>query len=141
MPNSRFRFYGVLPLALLLMASSLSQLAEAASYSNQRVTGAAPPASGCTTPTAADSFLTSDQLVYLWFTATVNSDDQLSNQWIQPNGQVAASGQWGRVSGSYCFTGASLNIGSLPSSALGQWAATDPVGDLLGVRRFAEPRG
>lgn len=75
------------------------------------------------TPDAADSFLTSDQWIYLWFTAAVNADEQLSNQWIQPNGQVAASGQWGRVSGNYCFTGASLYVGSLPSSALGQWEA------------------
>ena len=54
---------------------------------------------------------------------SLSTDDQLSNQWVQPNGQVAASGQWGRVSGNYCFTGASLYVVSLPSSALGQWEA------------------
>ncbi len=123
MSNAHFRSYVFLPVVALLMMSALSQVAEAASYSSQRVTTSAPPTTGCTTPDAADSFLTSDQRVYLWFTATVNNDDQISNQWIQPNGQVGASGQWGRVSGSYCFTGASLNIGTLPSSALGQWEA------------------
>ncbi len=110
-------------LAVLLMTSAVSSTAGAASFSSQRVTRSAPPASGCVMPDAADSFLTSDQSIYLWFTATVSTDDQLSNQWIQPNGQVAANGQWGRVSGNYCFTGASLYVGSLPSSALGQWEA------------------
>jgi hypothetical protein len=110
-------------LAVLLMIPAAASTASAASFSNQRVTRAAPPASGCVTPEAADSLLTSDQWVYLWFTAAVSTDDQLSNQWVQPNGQVAASGQWGRVSGNYCFTGASLYVVSLPSSALGQWEA------------------
>src|ERR1039457_5515790 len=82
-------------LAVLLMIPAAASTASAASFSNQRVTRAAPPASGCVTPEAVDSLLTSDQWVYLWFTAAVSTDDQLSNQWVQPNGQVAASGQWG----------------------------------------------
>lgn len=60
------------------MVSAVAGTGSAASVSNQRVTRSAPPASGCVTPDAADSFLTSDQWIYLWFTAAVNADDQLS---------------------------------------------------------------
>lgn len=123
MTRVHFSSRSIQSLAFLLMISAAPSTASAASFSNQRVTRSAPPASGCTTPEAADSFLTSEQRVYLWFNAAVTTDDQLSNQWIQPNGQVAASGQWGRVSGSYCFIGASLYIGGLPSSAMGRWEA------------------
>lgn len=115
--------YLIQSFAVLLIMSTSPRTATAASFSSQRVTRSAPPASGCVTPEAADSFLTSDQWVYLWFNAAVSTDDQLSNQWIQPDGQVAASGQWGRISGNYCFIGASLYVGSLPSAALGQWEA------------------
>jgi hypothetical protein len=96
----------------------------AATYSNQRVTTAAPPATSCTVPPVVTSFLTTDNTVYLYFEAVVSSaNDSLSNDWVAPDGSVAQGGYWAPADGDFCFTGASLSITKTPSNLLGNWQA------------------
>jgi uncharacterized protein (TIGR03437 family) len=102
---------------------NLSGTASGTGFSNQRVTKDSPPVSGCTTPTAASSFSTQDQTVYLWFNATVTSSDELTSNWLAPDGAVIAGKTWSGNQGSFCFSTASLGIGSLPTGRLGSWQA------------------
>ena len=88
--------------------------------SNAMVTTQLPSGSGCPVPTPAASFLTTDNTVYLFFEATVQSGDVLSNKWIGPGGVVGHIGGWNASPGSYCFT-SQLSIRNLPSSLLGAW--------------------
>ena len=98
--------------------------AEGATLSNQRLTKDAPPQQGCVTPNPVTTFIApSDGTAYLWFDATVTTSDHITNQWIQPDGQVYTSGGWPTLSGTYCFIGASLNLATLPSSLFGSWQA------------------
>jgi hypothetical protein len=68
-------------------------------------------------------FTTQDQTVYLWFTATVTSADSVTSDWLAPDGSVVPGVSWSAYSGTACFTGAKLAIGSLPTSKLGSWQA------------------
>jgi len=107
-------------LALLLLAAApIFGL----TYNNQRVTTQVPPASGCVLPPSFPSFLTTNNTVYLYFSAIVTTSDSLSSDWRAPDGTVTSSGTWTRVSGSYCFPNHSLSITNLPSSRLGTWQA------------------
>ena len=108
---------------LLLFLSSLASTAYGATYNNQRVTTAAPPATGCVVPPAVSSFLTTDNTIYLYFEAAVTTSDNLTNDWLGPNGTKVAGGSWDPGSGNYCFTGASLNIANTPANLLGSWQA------------------
>jgi murein DD-endopeptidase MepM/ murein hydrolase activator NlpD len=90
-------------------------------FQNQMVTRTQPPQSGCSVPNAVSSFATTDARIYLYFEATVTNGDEISARWIQPDNNSAGITQWGRVTGSYCFTGAFLNIFGLPTSSLGSW--------------------
>ncbi|HYL38333.1 MAG TPA: hypothetical protein VEV17_20615 [Bryobacteraceae bacterium] len=94
-----------------------------ATFNNQRVSTQAPPSSGCVVPTAASSFLTSDSTVYLYFESTVTTNDNLAADWLAPDGAVLNISGWNAVSGTFCFTGASLAINDLPPSRLGPWQA------------------
>jgi hypothetical protein len=49
--------------------------------------------------------------------------DQLSNDWVGPDGVVVPGPYWDPLAGYYCFTGSSLSIGNTPSSRLGPWRA------------------
>jgi len=93
-------------------------------FSNQEVTKTAPPASGCSTPPAVTSFLTTDGIVYLYFTATVSGSDHITSDWLAPNGDVLTAGDWGSLSGgTYCFTGVSINISNPKPGHFGAWQA------------------
>jgi uncharacterized protein (TIGR03437 family) len=94
-----------------------------ASFSNQVVTTQAPPATGCLQPVAATSFLTIDTTVYLYFSATITAGDSLTSNWLAPDGTVITGTKWNLNSGTFCFPGASLSIGNLPTSQLGSWQA------------------
>lgn len=92
-------------------------------FSNQVVTTQAPPATGCVRPTAATSFATTDNTVYLYFEATISNSDSLSSNWLAPDGTVVPGIKWAQNSGNFCFPGASLSVGSLAASQLGSWQA------------------
>ena len=113
--RSSSSFYGVC-CSLIVVAPSIL----GASYTNQRVTTAAPPLSGCVVPLPVQSFLTTNNTVYLYFDAEVTSTDALALEWDGPGNAVLPGGNWGQPSGSYCFTG-SLTITNTPSNLLGSW--------------------
>ncbi len=92
-------------------------------YFNQRVTTQVPPATGCIVPPAANSFVTTNSKVYLYFEATVTPSDILSNDWLAPDGTVIDDGPWPAESGNYCFPGAYLSVSNLPANQLGTWQA------------------
>jgi uncharacterized protein (TIGR03437 family) len=102
---------------------TLSSIASGATFNNQRVTTSGPPSSGCVVPPAATSFLTSDAKIYLYFEATTTLTDQLTNDWLAPDGTVIKDIGWNSVAGTYCYTGGSLAISNLPATRLGQWQA------------------
>ena len=91
------------------------------SYTNQRVSTQAPPATGCVVPPAVTSFLTTQNTVYLFFQATTTASDALTDQWIAPGGSVAQSGTWTPSAGNGCYS-SSLSITNLPASQLGSWS-------------------
>ncbi len=91
--------------------------------SDPRVTTAAPPASGCVLPPSQNAFSTSSTTVYLYFAAVVTAQDGLRNDWLAPDGSTVAGVSWNPQAGDFCFTGASLAIGSLTSAKLGSWHA------------------
>lgn len=110
-------------LTLLGLPLLFCHAAMAITYSDQTVTNQAPPATGCVVPPSVTSFLTTvgpltsvPVPVYLYFDATVNTSDALSNDWLAPDGSTVTGDTWGSGSGDFCFTGASLNIASLPPS-------------------------
>jgi uncharacterized protein (TIGR03437 family) len=92
-----------------------------ATFSGQVVTTSPPSASGCTTPPSVTAFLTTQSTVYLYFVATTAATDSLTDSWVAPNGVVVSTASWNAVSGTFCFTGANLNISNLPASQLGAW--------------------
>jgi hypothetical protein len=87
--------------------------------SNAVVTNQAPSGS-CSVPPPITSFHTTDNTVYLYFEATIQPTDLLTNRWIGPGGVVGHTGGWNPGAGSYCFT-SQLSIQNLPSSLLGSW--------------------
>lgn len=106
--------------ALVVFFSAIS-LSFGADFSNQRVSSAPPPSSGCAVPPSATSFLTTDNVVYLYFLATVTASDYITSDWVDPNGSVITGPTWKRLSGRYCFTGARLTITNTPPNRLGSW--------------------
>jgi len=91
-------------------------------YSNQEMTNV--PSTTCSVPPAVQTFVTGSGTAYLYFDATVAASDNLTNDWLAPDGNVLTGGNWGASSGSFCFTGASLTIdANTPSSRLGTWYA------------------
>jgi uncharacterized protein (TIGR03437 family) len=92
-------------------------------FANQRVTTQAPSASACVVPPAVTSFLTTDNIVYLYFEATVTTADSLSSEWLTPDGVFLNGANWGQVSGDYCFDNNGLAISNLPPFRLGSWQA------------------
>ena len=101
------------------------QPAAGASFSNQRVTTQAPPASGCgAVPPSVNVFFPTDSTVYLFFDATVTTSDTLTSDWLPPGTVTAFTGSyWIPSSGNYCFPGASWNISNTPANQFGQWYA------------------
>ncbi len=92
-------------------------------FTNQRVTTVPPSTSACAVPPSVSSFRTGDNIVYLYFEATVTSNDSLTMGWLGPGGVSLDGGGWDSVSGSYCFTGAALDISNTPDELLGAWQA------------------
>jgi hypothetical protein len=105
-------------------SSTLTVVRADTAFFGLMVTKSAPPSDGsCGNPVGASAFLTSDAMVYLYFTATVSQVDNLSNDWVAPDGSVIQGGTWGTGNGNFCFTGASLEIDQTPPSRLGAWQA------------------
>ncbi|HXJ43354.1 MAG TPA: protease pro-enzyme activation domain-containing protein [Bryobacteraceae bacterium] len=95
----------------------------AATFGSQRVTAQAPAASGCVLPTAATSFTTTDNTVYLYFVAQVSASDLVSYNWLSPDGSTVSGGSWPQQAGNYCFTGPNLSVINLTGARLGNWQA------------------
>lgn len=110
-------------LSWMLCTFLCGSVAHAVDFNGQRASKINPGSNSCIDPPATYSFLTTDATVYLYFYATVGSGDKLAYDWVAPDGSILAGGSWGAVPGSYCFTGASLQIANLPSSLLGDWRA------------------
>jgi hypothetical protein len=73
---------------------------------------------------ANSSFLPTDPSANVYFEINgVASTDQVSDQWIQPDGSVYASGQWGPTSGNRCYEDVISISGSRPASMSGIWHA------------------
>jgi hypothetical protein len=107
-----------------LACFSFSLPTSGATFSGERVTKTNPTlTSGCIDPPSASSFVTADNTVYLYFYATVSGNDNLSIDWVGPDSVVRPAGNWGSLSGSYCFVGPSLTITNTPANLLGQWRA------------------
>jgi hypothetical protein len=68
-----------------------------------------PPPDGCAVPPVAATISTTDT-VYLYFEATVTTNDQLSFDWVTPNGTIVGLGVYPPVAGDYCFPGNSLDL-------------------------------
>jgi hypothetical protein len=96
-------------------------VAPAVSVTNVQVSKIPPPS--CTPPPSATSFLTTDASVYLFFDAVTSSSDNLSSDWLAPNGTVLAGTSWQSSTGTHCFVGTPLNIANLTTAQLGTWTA------------------
>jgi hypothetical protein len=98
-------------------------------FNSQRVTTTPPPASsGCgVTPPAVNSFQGTTATVYLYFLTTLTLSDQLSFDWVAPNGAVVLGISGDNPvpgAGYFCFTRESLPLGNLPFSNIGgTWQA------------------
>ena len=89
-------------------------------YSNQRVT--ASPPSACTPPTEANSFVTTDGTIYLWFQATITANDRLVISWLAPDNTAYFTVYPGLQPGNnYCGLSSSFSVGTLPVNQLGAW--------------------
>ncbi len=93
-------------------------------------TKSAPSMSSCPPsplPTAATSFSTSDQAVYMWFYVTgAKLGDILSSEYYTPSGSLygPSSGAWDPVNpaGDYCFSDTVHVAGASPASLPGTWS-------------------
>lgn len=81
---------------------------------------------GCSEPSAAQSFLTTDPFARIWFTVNgANAGESPSVQWYLPNGTLHSVALWNPLSsdGNWCF-GTTLSIaGNTPSWSPGTWRA------------------
>jgi uncharacterized protein (TIGR03437 family) len=105
-----------------LVLPALSCLA--VTVSNQMVTKAV-DTSGCSAPTAATAFFTTDPAVYLWFSvAGASAGDAASANWYGPDGSVYASSSWNPVAsaGGWCFSANESIAGYPPASKPGNWS-------------------
>lgn len=119
----RFRFTQNV-LSAVFLASIAVETVYGVTFDGQRATKINPGTTSCTDPPGAVSFLTTDNTVYLYFNANVDSSDKLSVDWVAPDGSILQGGNWGSgYSGYYCFTGISLTTTSLAANRLGGWRA------------------
>lgn len=92
-------------------------------YANQRVSTQDPSSSNtCVVPPAGSSFLTTNNTVYLYFDASTTTSDNLSDDWLAPDGSVLNAGSWTPTAGNSCYFD-SLDISSLLAGRLGSWQA------------------
>ena len=95
-----------------------------ATFYGELMTTSAPPSNGtCGNPAPVYDFTKENIFAYLFFDATVSTSDNLYNDWVGPDGSVIPGGFWGPGSGTYCFTGAALEIDQTPANRLGLWQA------------------
>ena len=95
------------------------------SVTDRMVTKTVDTSSGCTAPTAATAFLTTDQKVWVWFNVTgASAGDIASATWYYPNGTAYKSANWNPVasSGSWCFPWSIDIAGNPPASSPGNWS-------------------
>jgi uncharacterized protein (TIGR03437 family) len=107
---------GVLPTGLY------AQNGTAITITNERVT-VETSTSTCRVPAAINSLLTTDNIVYLYFEANLTPSDNLTSDWLAPDGSVIKGGSWTHKAGAFCFTGVSLMITDTPKNRLGKWQA------------------
>jgi len=107
-----------------------------ATFKDQRVTRTAPPPTGCSVPSSVSSFGISDN-VFLYYSAVVNTNSSLSDDWLAPNGVVVPGDTWpASVAGNFCFPDSSLDMSTIPFNPIGTWQVrVYDHGDLL----FAVP--
>ena len=88
------------------------------------ITSKVDPGNSCSNPPASNSFLASDETVYLYFFATTTLNDNITSDWLAPDGTVFTGGHWSPpVFGNYCYLGESQSIENLPPSQIGSWLA------------------
>ena len=95
------------------------------SVTDRMVTKTVDTSSGCSAPTPATAFLTTDQRVWVWFNVTgANAGDIASATWYYPNGTAYKSANWNPVasSGSWCFPWSIDIAGNPPAANPGNWS-------------------
>ncbi len=90
---------------------------------NRAIVSKTNPGGVCSDPPSDRVFLTTDNTVYLYFYAVTAASDQITSNWLAPEGTVISGPSWSNNSGTYCYPGASLSISNLPSRQLGSWTA------------------
>jgi pseudomonalisin len=90
---------------------------------NLEMTTVAPPPTGCAVPPAASTFLTTSNVAYLFFDATVTASDNLRTDFLAPNSDVLAGLSYSAAVGTFCFAGSQVSISNAPAAHLGQWQA------------------
>jgi uncharacterized protein (TIGR03437 family) len=109
---------------LLLGLVLLSSPSLALNVTNRMLTKAV-DTSGCTVPTPATAFLTTDKSVWLWFSVTgANFGDVPSVTWYSPGGIAYKSGSWNPApsAGSRCYWWYIDVAGNPPASSPGAWS-------------------
>ena len=95
------------------------------SVTDRMLTKTVDTSTGCSAPTPATAFLTTDQRVWVWFNVTgANAGDIASATWYYPNGTAYKSANWNPVasSGSWCFPWSMDIAGNAPASSPGNWS-------------------
>ena len=95
------------------------------SVTDRMLTKTVDTSGGCSAPTPATAFLTTDQRVWVWFNVTgANTGDVASATWYYPDGTAYKSGNWNAVtsSGSWCFPWSIDIAGNPPASSPGNWS-------------------
>ena len=92
---------------------------------DRMVTKTVDTSGGCSVPTPATAFLTTDQRVWVWFNVTgANAGDIASATWYYPNGTAYKSANWNSLasSGNWCFPSSIDIAGNPPASSPGNWS-------------------
>src|ERR1035437_5894628 len=95
------------------------------SVTDRMVTKTVDTHGGCSVPTPATAFLTTDQRVWVWFNVTgANAGDIASATWYYPNGTAYKSANWNSLasSGNWCFPSSIDIAGNPPASSPGNWS-------------------
>ena len=117
---------GAVTWLLPIVFFALSSVSFGVTFSTQRVSTTNPQASsGCVTPPAVTSFLTTDAAVYLYFYSTTTLSDHITSDWLGPDGTALKGGDWSNpVTDNHCYRGESLGpLSNTPKSRLGLWQA------------------
>ncbi|MGH9719739.1 MAG: S8 family serine peptidase [Bryobacteraceae bacterium] len=100
---------------------------------------AIPSGTGCPTPESTDTFLTTDERVFVWWLALDGkTGDVAKAEWYDPNGRLYVTNRWPPLvrDGNFCFNGSMTIAGQSAAQRLGTWTVTVSWND---VPLFAAP--